>query len=287
MRRSECADSVKPVAVMNDVKPLFAVFFLILSLLCSQGSAQSVITIWPDLAPGSEGESNQEILKDGSITHVYQPTVAIFLPKKSDVRRPGILIFPGGGYTHLAIEKEGYAVATWLNGNGVAAFVVKYRLNPARALQDAQRAIRLIRTKAAEFNVDLHRLGVMGFSAGGHLAANLAAHPDGSVLHDGVDSASCRPDFLILLYGDVGSFVETVDANTPPAFLVHTDDDTRVPVEASIRYYMALHNHGVPAELHVYEKGKHGFGLLSERGPVVTWGQRCIDWLKVQTVLGE
>ena len=104
-------------------------------------------------------------------------------------------------------------------------------------------------------------------------------------MNDDIGGASCRPDFMILMYGDIDSLVGTVNDKTPPTFLGHTDDDTRVPVQASVRYYMALHNHGVPAELHVYEKGKHGFGLLSARGPVVTWGKRCLDWMRVREIL--
>jgi acetyl esterase/lipase len=285
MTGSKHAGIVNVLKRRRPSKSVLAVSFAGVFLLCSRAFPQSVINIWPGLAPGTEGQANKETINNGRITDVYQPTLTAFLPVQTDKNLSGILIFPGGGYTHLAIGKEGYAIARWLNESGVAAFVLKYRLNQEQALQDAQRAIRLIRKEAGEFNLNRKRLGVMGFSAGGHLAANLAAHPDGGVLHDAIDSTSSRPDFMILLYGDIDSLVGTVNSNTPPTFLTHTDDDTRVPVEASVRFYMALHSHGVPAELHVYEKGKHGFGLLTERGPVVTWGDRCIDWLKVRGVL--
>ena len=270
----------------GEIGLLFVLSGCTLFLPVSRATAQQVNNVWPGFAPGTQGEEDHETIRDGRITNVYQPDIKVFLPARVDVRRPGIPVLPGGGYTHLATEKEGYAVAQWLNDHGIAAFVLKYRLDPSSALQDAQRSMRLIRSHADEFNIDRSNLGVMGFSAGGHLAANLAAHPEGRVLHDVTDSGNCRPEFMVLAYGDIDSLIGSVNEKTPPTFLVHTNDDTRVPVRASVGYYMALHNHGVPAELHVYERGKHGFGLLRERGTVVTWMQRRIDWLKVRKVLG-
>jgi acetyl esterase/lipase len=262
---------------------------LVLSLLLFSRSVaqQRVITIWPGLAPGTEQSQNNETLVDGRITNVYQPNLTVFLPARSDSNHPAIVVFPGGGYTHLAIEKEGYAVGRWLNDNGIAAFVLKYRLNAGDALQDARRALSLVRSQAGEFGIDPARIGVMGFSAGGHLAANLAAHYRKDSFMDAVDSVSSKPDFMVLVYGKVGPFVDGVGKETPPAFLVHADDDTRIPVSESIRYYQALHDNGVPAELHVYEKGGHGFALLKDRGAVLSWAQLCIDWMKTRGMVSS
>ena len=183
-------------------------------------------------------------------------------------------MFPGGGYRQIVIEKEGYTIAKWLNNNGIAAFVLTYRLNNDIALQDAQRALSLVRSRAKEFGINSDNVGVMGFSAGAHLSVNVATHQMKSVLNDWVDSVSCQPNFMVLVYGTYDAFINRINNDTPPA-----------SVSQSINLYTSLRAHGVPAEMHIYEKGGHGFALLEDRGPVISWAQRCIDWMKLRGII--
>jgi acetyl esterase/lipase len=279
---------------------------LLLFTYSSIAAQQSTIRIWNGLAPGTDGRRDEEKIIDGRIFNVYQPDLTVFLPKNKSENCPAILVLPGGGYTHLAFDIEGKKTAEWLNANGVAAFVLKYRLNPVEALQDAQRAMSLVRAKAKEFGIDSNEIGVVGFSAGGQVAANLATHYTRSSASDLIDSTSCKPDFMILIYpalnwlhqsldssgqnsdAESGSFVpfyKLVDKNTPPTFIVHASDDRTVPVKESIDFYTALKRAGVPCELHVFEKGGHGFGLGDDRGPVKDWGKLCVDWMRVNGIL--
>ncbi len=231
------------------------------------------------------------------------------------------MICPGGGYGHLAIGYEGHDVAKWLNDHGVAAFVLKYRhrgtgyAHPA-PLDDAQRALRTVRARATEFGVDPGRIGILGFSAGGHLASSAGTHfdvgnPDAA---DPIERQSCRPDFLILCYPVISftspythrgsrknllgehpdaKMVEKfsselqVTPETPPTFLWHTDADTGVPSENSVLFYLALRKAKVAAEMHIYEKGRHGLGLAPEVPALVSWPRRCLDWMKGQGVLDK
>ncbi|HLH16284.1 MAG TPA: alpha/beta hydrolase [Bryobacteraceae bacterium] len=228
------------------------------------------------------------------------------------------MVCPGGGYSHLAMDHEGDQVARWLNSLGVAAFVLKYRLGPKYhhpvELGDAQRAIRTVRARAEAYRVMPDRVGIMGFSAGGHLASTAATHFDGgnAMAADPIDRASSRPDFAVLCYpvisfttpyvhrgslrallGDTPDpkLVENlsnelqVTAQTPPTFLFHTSDDPVVPVENSILFYQALRKAGVPAELHVYEHGPHGVGLAATDATLGTWPARLADWLRVRGLL--
>ncbi len=260
------------------------------------------LKLWPDGAPGAVGNEPADI-----------PELRVYLPEEAQATGAGIVICPGGGYGALAMDHEGHQVAKWLNRIGVAGFVLKYRLgrryqHPA-PLQDAQRAMRYVRAHAKEWKIDPHRLGIMGFSAGGHLASTVATHFDAGDPNsdDPIERESCRPDFAVLCY-PVISFTESfghsgskrnllgpnpdpklvenlsnekqVTAETPPTFLFHTGADAGVPVENSLAFYQALRKAKVPAELHIYQDGPHGVGLAPGRPGLSTWKERLADWLK-------
>ncbi len=228
-----------------------------------------------------------------------EPTLSLYFPPEVKSNATAVIICPGGGYGRLAIPHEGSAVGAWLNANGIVAIVLKYRLpnsaimkNKAIGpLQDIQEAVRIVRKNARQWQINPGKIGVMGFSAGGHLASTIATHFEDKI--DEADTVSARPDFSILIYpvismnpeithkgssinllGEtpgpelVASFSNElqVTANTPPAFMVHAADDKSVPVENSIAYLLALKKNSVPAELHIYEKGGHGFGMGNNRG---------------------
>jgi acetyl esterase/lipase len=259
--------------------------------------------LWPDGAPLAKGNSDND-----------KPTLTVCLPPADKATGQAIVICPGGGYGHLALDHEGQQVAAWLNANGIAGFILKYRhsgvgyAHPAPLL-DALRAVRLVRSRAAEWKVDPARVGILGFSAGGHLASTVGTHcdagdPDAA---DPIDRVSSRPDFMVLIYPVVSltepfrhkgsrdnllgsdpnaALVENlsnekqVTPRTPPTFLVHTTQDTVVPVENSLLFYQALRKAGVPAELHVYARGEHGFGLGKPGDEAADWPGRCLNWLK-------
>jgi acetyl esterase/lipase len=263
---------------------LFVAGGILLYITISVAFSQNrVIQLWPSGTPGLEHQQNTK--NGNNVTEVYQPDLTVFLPMKSDTNHPAVLVFPGGGYRQIVIEKEGYTIARWLNNNGIAAFVLTYRLNNDIALQDAQRALSLVRSRAKEFGINSDNVGVMGFSAGAHLSVHVATHQMKSVLNDWVDSISCRPNFMVLVYGTYDAFINRINNDTPPAFIVHAGDDDRVSVSQSINLYTSLRAHGVPAEMHIYEKGGHGFALLEDRGPVISWAQRCIDWMKLRGII--
>jgi acetyl esterase/lipase len=264
--------------------------------------------LWPNGAPLAKGESDND-----------KPTVAIYPAPKEKATGAAIVVCPGGGYGALAMSHEGRDVAEWMNDLGITAFVLKYRHrnmgygHPAPML-DAQRAVRFARAKAGDYQIDRDRIGIIGFSAGGHLASTVGTHfdkgkPDAA---DEIDRVSCRPDFMILVYpvislttdyvhrgskrnllGDnpdpklVESFSNElqVTPQTPPTFLVHTSGDLGVPAENSVLFYMALRKAKVPAELHIYEKGGHGFGLAPNDPVLATWTKRCADWLRGRGVI--
>jgi len=225
-----------------------------------------------------------------------------------------VVVCPGGGYGGLALAHEGRQIAEWLNKQGVNAYVLKYRLSPYRhpvPMLDVQRAIRLVRSKATEWKHDPAKVGVMGFSAGGHLASTAATHFDAGLADaaDPVDRTSCRPDFAILCYPVISLTTEyvhagsrrnllgenpdaklveslsnelQVTAETPPTFLFHTGEDKGVPVENSVLFYLALRKANVPAELHVYERGAHGVGLAANDAVLSSWPDRLAGWLKTR-----
>jgi acetyl esterase/lipase len=242
--------------------------------------------------------------------------MSVYLPTRRTATGQAIVVCPGGGYRVLAYDWEGVDIAKWLNANGIAAIVLKYRLPIAFhdsqkhrfALQDAQQAIRLTRQHATEWNISRDKIGVMGFSAGGHVAALLGTRHDCCAAPKGVapDSTTARPNFMILLYpvvtmarpyahlgsrsallGDNPDTIAIQDYSpelhvrntTPPAFLVHASDDTSVHVENSILFFRALRTHDVPAELHIYHAGGHGFSLATGRRSLHSWTYRCLDWL--------
>lgn len=273
--------------------------------------------LWEKETPNSlKNENYQEIkiYKDSILdktSQVSKPTITIFKPQKPN--GTSIVIFPGGGYKHLAINKEGYKVAKWLNSLGITAFVLKYRL-PNEAimiyktiapLQDAQEAIRFVRRKSNELNLDENKIGILGFSAGGHLAATLS-NQYYKKIYAIKDNTSAKPNFSILIYPVISmddaithkgsknnllgnkpstkkiikySNEKQVDSLTPITFLVHATDDNSVPVENSIDYYLALKKYKISAELHIYQKGGHGFGL-GKKNTSQFWGKACEKWLK-------
>ncbi len=264
--------------------------------------------LWADSAPGALGSEE-----------IDRPTLAAYLAPAGRGTGTAVIVCPGGGYSGLSMDKEGDQIARWLNSLGVTAFVLKYRLGPKYhhpvELGDAQRAIRTVRAKAAEYRVLPDRVGIMGFSAGGHLAATAGTHFDAGKPDavDVIDRAGSRPDFLVLCYPVVSftNFVhqgskrnllgdnpdpklvesmsnETqVTAQTPPTFLFHTNADTGVPAENSMLFFMALRKAGVPAEIHIYEKGPHGVGLAQTDEALSTWPARLADWLRGRGLLNS
>ena len=279
-------------------------FLSAITVLTAIARAQTApIVLWENGAPNAVGKEAQDI-----------PTITPFLAPKDRATGAAVLVLPGGGYARLSDVKEGSAVAEWLNSLGISAFVLKYRLGPRynqpNQLLDAARALRMIRARAKEWNLDEKRLGILGFSAGGHLASTLATHfdagkPDAA---DAIERVSSRPDLHILIYPVItmGDFTHAgskrnllgenpsaelirlysnelqVTSETPPAFLVHTTTDTAVPVENSLQYAAALRRAKVPFELHIYERGPHGFGLAPNDPILASWAARCADWLGVQ-----
>jgi len=258
-----------------------------LFLICSIFSQQRIIKIWSGLAPGSEAMPDKEKVVGGNIYGIYQPTLTIFIPSKIDPKKPALLVLPGGGYKDIVINKEGYKIANWLNENGIAAFVLKYRLDVREALQDAQRALSLIRNNAAEYNINSNNIGVIGFSAGGHLATNLGINYDIRNQKDHFDSVSCKPDFMVIVYGAVAPFINEVNKYTPPTFIVQANNDEKVSPLSAAGFYMALHKNNVPAELHIYAKGGHGFALRDIGKPILNWAKDCIEWFEVQGIVSK
>ena len=273
--------------------------------------AQKELLLYPQGAPGAIGQEPKD-----------KPSLFIYLADVDKATGAAVMICPGGGYGHLAMEKEGTKIAQWYNSLGVHAFVLKYRLgNPEGTeyqhpamLNDARRGLRIIRSGAQKWGIDPDRIGVMGFSAGGHLASTLGTHFDDGrpEAEDPVERVSCLPNFMVLAYPVIslntkyvhagsrrnllGATPRTEDVDflsnetqvkplTPPAFLFHTDADTAVPAENSVRFYLALREAGIPAELHIYEKGRHGVGFAPDDPVLSTWKDRLADWLKNRGVV--
>ena len=292
-------------------------FFIALFLTAGIQAQDQTIKLWHDKIPGAvtANRSNKAVEPTGAgcIDGIHDPELDVFLPKQGTGNGTAVLICPGGGYRVVCVRKEGYDIAEWMAAQGITVFVLKYRL-PSDAimkdktigpLQDAQRAIRLIRQNAAKWNIDNEKVGVMGFSAGGHLASTLSTHFNEKV-YEKAEGVSVRPSFSILIY-PVISFDEKfthmgsrenligkspapekvqlysnelqVNKETPPAFLVHATDDKVVPVQNSLRYYEALEKNGVPAELHIYQRGGHGFALGRE-GTEKGWPEACLNWMR-------
>jgi acetyl esterase/lipase len=299
--------SVKTVLILLFLSVSFPVF-----------SQNQEIPLWQNI-PGAiksidyiEENTKED---DGTIkgfSKVSQPTLTVFLANQVSNNGTAVIICPGGGYLHLAINKEGYKIAKWFNSFGISAFVLKYRLpsdfimtnRAIGPLQDAQEAIRMVRRNAAKWHLDPNKIGIMGFSAGGHLAAT-ASTQYAEKVYDSKDEVSARPDFSILIYPVISmlegithngskkyllgenvnneiaerfSNEKRVDDKTPKAFLVHATDDKAVRVENSINYYLALKQHNIPVEMHIYEKGGHGFGLGVEETNK-NWPAACEKWM--------
>ena len=268
-----------------------------MALAQPRGPAPKVELLWPEGAPGALGNTDED-----------KPSISIYLPAADKATGTGIVVCPGGGYGHLAIDHEGEQIARWLNSFGVAAFVLKYRIAPRyhhpAPLQDAQKAILTVRERGEEWRVRPDRVGIIGFSAGGHLASTAGTH---------FESAT-RPDFMILAY-PVISFTTPythqgsrknligenpdsklaeslsnelqVTAQTPPTFLFHTTTDQTVPVENSVLFYMALRKAGVPAEMHIYANGPHGVGLGATDLALSSWPRHVEEWMQGRELLSR
>jgi len=283
---------------------------LVLTLLFPEGIAQQAgqagsgqqVLLWPSGAPGAQGTDDSD-----------KPELTVFLPAGANTTRTAVVVAPGGGYQHLATEKEGFAVARWLNDHGVAAFVLRYRLGPKYhhpvELGDAQRAIRLVRSRAAEYGIVEDHVGICGFSAGGHLAASAGTLFDAgdSDATDPIERKNSRPDFLILAYPVITmedpsvhlgskrnllgenpdpalvsalSLETRVTSQTPPTFLFATADDKTVPVVNSVMFYEALVRAGVPVEMHLFQHGAHGAGLATANPQLSVWPDLLLKWMR-------
>jgi acetyl esterase/lipase len=288
----------------------FLPVFLLLLTTASFAQSGKVEYLWPNGAPDAKGTDPGD-----------KPTITYFLPDKDKATGTAVLICPGGGYGFLASGHEGDSVAKWFNSFGVAGFVLKYRHAKSGAgyshpvpLNDAQRAMQIIRGKAQELNISPDKIGVLGFSAGGHLAASLGTHYNNGKKDsdDPIERINCRPDFMILIYPvitmnfpfthqgsrenllgknpdqklvDLMSNELQIDPETPPTFLVHTTEDSVVPVENSIMFYSALIKHHVQAEMHIFLKGNHGFGLGNKDAENSSWPELCNHWMKAMNYI--
>lgn len=283
--------------------------FLVLLRCLSAAAADPPVAepLWPARAPGAVGDRPEDI-----------PTLRIWQPAENPAKT-AIVVCPGGGYGHLALDHEGKQIAQWLNSLGITAAVLEYRHrgkgygHPA-PMTDAQRAIRLVRSRAAALNIEPNRVGIIGFSAGGHLASTAATHFDAGnpQADDPIDRISCRPDFAILCYAVIAfgePFTHTgsqhnllskeappelveqfsnekqVTPETPPCFLWHTDEDRVVPPDNSVMFYLACRKQKVPAELHIYRSGQHGLGLAANANGANLWPKQCELWLRGQGFL--
>lgn len=289
---------------------LMAALTMVIAAASADAAPPKVELLWPNGAPDAKGQRPED-----------QPKLLVHLADPDKANGAAVVVCPGGGYGHLAMDHEGQQIADWLNSLGVSAFICDYRHrgkgygHPA-PLQDAQRAIRTVRARAKEFNVDPQRIGILGFSAGGHLASTAATHFDAGDTNsdDKIQQVSSRPDYAVLCY-PVISFLEPfthhgsrrnllgenpdpelvkslsnetqVTKETPPTFLFHTSEDKGVPPQNSLVFYDALQRAGVPAELHIYEKGRHGIGLGKQVPGSADWSDRCAEWMRVRGILNK
>lgn len=290
------------------MKHVFSLCVAVCLGVSSLAAELPVISLWPGQAPGEKAtlppesdltKPNEGMVAGRRVTiigNVSHPTLTIYRPDPAKDTGAAVVVCPGGGYYVLAIDLEGTEVCEWLNSIGVTAVLLKYRVprreglpRYAAPLQDAQRALGLVRSRAGELGLDPHRIGVLGFSAGGNLAAMLSNHHDERSYPaiDAADTVSCRPDFCVLIYpayltteeiGDQVAPELTVSAaNTPPTFIAMTQDDHYG--DSAYYYYGALRKAGVPSELHLYPVGKHGYGLRRTAATVTTWPDRVQDWM--------
>lgn len=284
-------------------------FWSILLLPALMGAEPIVLDLWPGKAPGETGQIGEEKTVEGKpgqlktqrITNVTKPTLTVYRPDPKKDTGAAVIVAPGGGYNILAWTHEGEEVAQWLNTQGITGIILKYRV-PKRPdqvrnipqLQDAQRAISLVRSKATEWKIDPQRIGMLGFSAGGHLTATASLEFGKRVYEpiDAVDRNSPRPDFAILVYP--GGLIEkekgtlapeiAIAKDTPPLFFAHSSDDPVSP-ENSVQLYLAARKAGVPVEMHLYASGGHGFGLRPSEHPAATWPARAADWMRSRKIV--
>jgi acetyl esterase/lipase len=290
---------------------ILRILFMVLFIFSLNIKAQQIINLYPGAIPNSKESSVKEGERSGMFSGVTNPTLEIFLPEKENASGAAVVICPGGGYAVVVYQGEGVQTAKEFVRNGVAAFVLKYRLpndstmidKKIGPLQDAQQAIKIVRENAAEWGIDINKVGIMGFSAGGHLASTEATHYKKAVIENS-DNTNLRPDFQILIYpvismqdslthsgsrtGLLGEHPSKdiidefsnelqVNENTPPAYITQAGDDKVVDVDNSIVYWEALRHHNVPAELHIYPIGNHGFVL---RQPTEEWMKPIFKWMK-------
>lgn len=294
--------------LINKLNPAIC-FFASICLLSSLVSASEPVTIplWPGGAPGALGEADKDV-----------PTLILY-PAETNPSGTAVVVCPGGGYGGLAMGHEGHEIAAWLNKNGISAFICNYRhrgkgYGHPYPMMDAQRAIRTVRARSKEWKIDPKKVGIIGFSAGGHLASSCATHDSIGELDkaDIVNQQPCRPDFAILCYAVIGfdkpythrgsqhnligkdadqelvkfySNEEQVSSKTCPTFLWHTAEDRAVPVQNSIYFFLACQKHKIPSALHVFEKGRHGIGLAATNETAKHWPELCIGWLKQREFL--
>jgi acetyl esterase/lipase len=273
-------------------------------------SASRTIELWPGKPPGENGTIGEEIAKTKgesnvvtSITNVTKPTLKVYRPDRDENTGVAIVVCPGGGYNNLAWDHEGEQVARWLNSIGITAALLKYRVPrrpdtpkgqpPIQALMDAQRALGIVRDSAGQWGIDPKRIGILGFSAGGHLGAWASTNYDKRSYEavDDADKTDIRPDFAVLVYP--GGVLQRgtdqlapeihVSSQTPPTLLVCATDDRLS--EQTVQLYLALKRAGVPVECHLYATGGHGFGMRPSNQPYATWPQRCEDWLRARQIL--
>ncbi|BAX78451.1 alpha/beta hydrolase [Labilibaculum antarcticum] len=293
---------------------------LLITISLSAFCQSNIIKLWPNQIPNSQKSNEKEIIESTGIiriSKVQNPTLEVFLPAKNNANGQAVVICPGGGYGILAYDWEGTDIAKWLNSKGIAAFVLKYRLPQSKSviesnkapLQDAIRALKTVRYNADKYNISKDKIGVMGFSAGGHLASTLGTHYNESMYTsvDAIDTVSARPDFMALIYpvismkdgithkgsrrnllGDspsdemINYFSNElkVTKDTPPTFLIHASDDNAVPVQNSLLMYQALISNGVYTEMHIYPKGGHGFSFGFQREHVSSWTDLFCTWMQ-------
>jgi acetyl esterase/lipase len=289
------------------MKTVLAVIAVIAVSVPLRAAPQKIELLWPGGAPGAQGNADED-----------RPSLTIYLPEPAKAAGTGIVVCPGGGYGMLAMDHEGRQIADWLNGLGVAAFVLKYRLGPRYhhpvEMQDGQRAVRFVRFHAKDYGIAADRIGIWGFSAGGHLASTVGTHFDSGnpAAPDPIERVSCRPDFMVLAYpvisfttpyvhqGSMRNLLgENPDAQlvqslsnelqvtsqTPPTFLFHTDSDEAVAVENSILFFQALRKNHVPAEMHIFERGPHGVGLAQKDTALSLWPPLLANWLRTRGLL--
>jgi acetyl esterase/lipase len=298
---------------------IFSIIILTCMLILKIKAQPFILNVWNEKIPGAIESSRYKedtlIVEHGGIriSKVINPTITVYFPENRKSKGTAIIICPGGGYGLLSMDNEGTDIVSWLNQNSITGIILKYRLpndtimknKTIGPLQDLQEAVRIVRRRAAEWKIDRDKIGVIGFSAGGHLASTLSTRFNEKIYDS--DTTSARPDFVILGYPVItmselnthtgsrinllGKLPDTVLVEyfsnelhvlkyTPPTFIFQAEDDKAVSVQNSIDYYTALKDKGVVAELHIYPKGGHGFGLAKNGGTESTWPDACIKWLK-------